>query len=114
MAKRVDVGMIQKRKLDGLHGGSFDCDFRRARMTTMGSLHTRNKSAKSAIVVHTERKSLLVWSLLLCGIFLAGQTIGRTSKYLSEKSFGHGATLIASQPGASDAFPDRGRWLGKR
>jgi hypothetical protein len=51
----------------------------------MKSNYIHHRRKKAALVADGQlRKSLLIWSLLLVGIFLTGQMMGHTPKYLSE------------------------------
>jgi hypothetical protein len=111
VAQKINVAILQKRKRDEVDGSSLGGGFARASVKRMRSIQTRNKGAKSTSVVHAElRKSLLVWGLLLCGVFLAGLMVGRTPRNSNEKPFASEATLTAVQ---SDSFGNRSGWSGK-
>ena len=119
MAKQITVGISQKlsQKLnrDWVDNGTIGSGVVRARATSTRSTETRHKRDRPMLVVDAQvRKSLLVWGLLLCGIFLGGQMIGRTPRYWNEKSFANEATLTTIQSGSSDSFRNRGGWLRAR
>jgi hypothetical protein len=81
----------------------------------MKSNQGRHRAAKPSGVAHSQlRKSLLVWWLLLVGIFLTGQMVERRPRYLSEMGFANEMTVSQTQSSPSDSFPHRDNWLGKR